>query len=115
MSSDNGTHLASRFQDYFSEETVMERAALALGVIAQSSQHEGARDKAWAIDQAVRALLGEKYEDFIKTYEYGTTDPDEIARIQTIRDEDYNAGDFTAREIKAAEDSWYDWDTGVVS
>jgi hypothetical protein len=42
-------------------ETDAERVQLALGLISEYGQDDGAHHKAWVIDQAVRALTGDGY------------------------------------------------------
>lgn len=58
----------------------------ALDILYQYSQTDGAHHKAWCLDQIARALLGERYEEFIKIYK-NEDDPDE--------------------------DEHYDWDKGI--
>lgn len=43
----------------------------AVRILADYGQEDGAHHKSWAIDQAMRALLGDQYEKFVRTYESG--------------------------------------------
>ncbi len=41
----------------------------AIDIMTEFGQMDGAHHKAWVIDQAMRALLGDEYNDFIWAYE----------------------------------------------
>lgn len=41
----------------------------ALQTLVYYGQVDGSHHKMWAIDQAVRMLLGERYDEFVKLYE----------------------------------------------
>ncbi len=43
----------------------------ALEIIYRYGGIDGAHHKAWVIDQILRALLGDKYEKWVKDYEEG--------------------------------------------
>lgn len=47
-----------------------ERIEKALEIAFQYSQIDGAHHKAWTIDQMVRALTGDGYDEWIKKYKY---------------------------------------------
>lgn len=57
-------------------ETDAERIELALDVAYNYSQVDGAHHKAYAIDQMVRALLGDRYEAWITEYRAGEDGPE---------------------------------------
>lgn len=101
------------FLQYTSVETGPERIAKALEVVFSHGQTDGAHHKAWAIDQVVRELTGEKYDDFVNFYQFGVTDPEKVAKAKIIAEGDYYEGDFTDEEIEAVESMHYDWDTGI--
>ena len=42
----------------------------ALDIAFQYSQIDGAHHKAWSIDQMVRALCGDNYEEWVYNYEH---------------------------------------------
>jgi len=42
---------------------------VALEIAASYAQIDGGHHKAWVIDQMVRALTGDDYEDWVKEYE----------------------------------------------
>ena len=39
-------------------------------IVVQNSQYAGDHHKAWVFDQVIRIIEGDKYEDFVKDYEY---------------------------------------------
>ena len=39
-------------------------------VVVTDSQYDGDHHKAWVLDQVMRIIKGDKYEEFIKEYEY---------------------------------------------
>ena len=54
-----------------------ERISKALEIAFQYSQIDGEHHKAWAIDQMVRALLGDGYEAWVKNYKHDDETGDE--------------------------------------
>lgn len=48
----------------------------ALNVLASYGQEDGAHHKTWCIDQAVRAILGPDYDEFVRAYQTGEDGPD---------------------------------------
>lgn len=57
-------------------ETDAERVQLALELIANYGQDDAAHHKAWTIDQAVRILTGNGYEQWIADYRDGEDGPE---------------------------------------
>lgn len=57
-------------------ENDTERVQLALDLLAQSGQTDGDHHKAWVIDQTVRILTGDRYEQWITNYRAGEDGPD---------------------------------------
>jgi hypothetical protein len=53
-----------------------ERIEAALEIAESYSRIDGARHKAWAIDQIVRALTGDKYTAWVRAYCQGEAGPD---------------------------------------
>lgn len=51
-----------------SEKELKDRINKALDTIFRYGQIDGDHHKAWVIDQVVRNLLGDKYEEFITLY-----------------------------------------------
>ena len=51
--------------------TPQEQIEKALAIARQSGSVDGDHHKAWVIDQMVRALIGEGYEDWVSTTKYG--------------------------------------------
>ena len=56
-------------------ETDSERVQLALELIADYGQDDAAHHKAWVIDQAVRILAGDEYEQWVTEYRDGEDGP----------------------------------------
>ena len=48
----------------------------ALNILFDYSQYDGGHHKAWAVDQAVRALTGDKYDEFVRYFCDGEYGPD---------------------------------------
>ena len=44
--------------------------------ILSSAQTDGGHHKTWMMDQAMRVLLGDKYDAWVQEYEYGDDDPE---------------------------------------
>lgn len=59
------------------ELTAEQKIEKALDIAFQYSQIDGAHHKAWSIDQMVRALTGDNYNQWVKDYEYNEDDPDD--------------------------------------
>jgi hypothetical protein len=57
-------------------ETDAERIELALELISDYGQEDGAHHKAWVIDQVVRALTGDGYDAWITSYRAGEDGPE---------------------------------------
>lgn len=57
-------------------ETDTERVQLALELLAADGQVEGSHHQAWVIDQAVRILAGDGYEQWIADYRDGEDGPE---------------------------------------
>lgn len=53
-----------------------ERIAAALEVARDYGQTDGAHHKAWVIDQMIRKLLGDRYEEWVLSYRLGEDGPD---------------------------------------
>lgn len=53
-----------------------ERIAAALEVTRDYGQTDGAHHKAWVIDQMIRKLLGDRYEEWVLSYRLGEDGPD---------------------------------------
>lgn len=51
------------------KEELKDRINKALDMIFRYGQIDGDHHKAWLIDQVVRNLLGDKYEEFVTLYE----------------------------------------------
>jgi hypothetical protein len=51
-------------------------ARLALSILLEYGQTDGAHHKAWVIDQAVRALAGPYYDELISAYKDGEDGPE---------------------------------------
>ena len=56
--------------------TAQERIEAALEIIRDFAQIDGRHHKAWVIDQAVRALTGDEYDDWVAFYCSDGDDPD---------------------------------------
>ncbi len=68
----------------------------AINVAYTYGQVDGSHHKAWVIDQMVRALLGDAYDEWI--YAYKKTDDD---------------GNLTDPEDEDEDEDIYDWDEGI--
>jgi len=96
-----------------------EAIAEALSLILSFGQIDGDHHKTWAIDQVVRKLAGEKYQDFVDFYEVGDiegmdlSDPAAVAKAHQIGSGDYYSDDFTQEEIQRVEAGYYSWDDGI--
>lgn len=55
---------------------IQERVSEALGFAHSYGQTDGAHHKAWVIDQMVRALTGELYEEWVRKYRDGEDGPE---------------------------------------
>ncbi len=53
----------------------MEEKIVVALYIAKWGSIDGAHHKMWVIDQMVRALAGDEYDDWVKNYESGTDGP----------------------------------------
>ena len=89
------------------------RVAGALAVFFKYGQIDGSHHKAWAIDQAMRELTGDRYEDLINHYQFGLTDPETLTRYKILAAGEYYDGDFTDEEIEGFENVYYEWDSGI--
>ncbi len=58
------------------ERTEAERIADALDTITQYGGIDGAHHKQWTLDQVVRALTGEGYNDWVTAYKSGEDGPE---------------------------------------
>ena len=47
-----------------------ERIEKALGIAFQYGQTDGSHHRLWVIDQMVRTLCGDNYEEWVKTYQF---------------------------------------------
>jgi len=57
-------------------EDAQRRIDAALKIASEDGQVDGGHHKAWAIDQMVRVLCGDQYEQFIREYCAGEDGPD---------------------------------------
>lgn len=57
-------------------ESLEDRVELAVEVLVETGQEDGAHHKMWTIDQALRILLGDKYEQAITDYCDGEDGPE---------------------------------------
>lgn len=57
-------------------ESMEDRVVLAVGVLVETGQCDGDHHKMWTIDQALRILLGDKYEQAITDYCAGEDGPE---------------------------------------
>jgi len=96
-----------------------EAIAEALSLAMSFGQIDGDHHKTWAIDQIVRKLAGEKYEDFVRFYELGDiegldlSDTEAVAKAHQIGSGEYYEDDFTQDEIDRVEKGYYSWDDGI--
>lgn len=54
---------------FVAQDDAGERAAKALALIFAFSQTDGAHHKDWVMDQVVRVLTGEHYDEFVESFE----------------------------------------------
>lgn len=89
----------------------------ALAILFSASQVDGAHHKTWVLDQAVRALTGENYENFVNTYRFAgiedVTDPEELSTWETISSGNYYPGDYPHALVEKVEAGAYSWDEGT--
>lgn len=53
-----------------------DRVQWALMVAAEFAGYDGSRHKQWVIDQMVKALTGDKYEEWVRKFNSGDEGPD---------------------------------------
>ena len=61
-----------------------ESVRAAVDVLARYSQTDGAHHKDWVMDQAIRALIGTRYDEFISIYMHGDDGPSTYSWDQGI-------------------------------
>lgn len=61
------------------EETTAEKVRLALQFALENGQYDGAHHKMWVIDQIVRILTGDRYDQVIAEYCDGEDGPETYA------------------------------------
>lgn len=76
--------ISEELKKFVDSSNVEEKVVEALALMFNYSQFDGEHHKLWVIDQVVRTLTGDNYEEFVKFYEH-----------DDVLDEDY------------------DWDTGI--
>lgn len=101
------------FLQFVDSGNTRERIAKALEVFFKYGQIDGSHHKAWAIDQAVRELTGDRYEDLIDHYQFGLTDLEMLAKYKIMASGEYYDGDFTDEEIAEFEEVYCEWDSGI--
>ena len=85
VQSDNAdASFSEELKKFVDSSNTEEKVVEALALMFNYSQIDGGHHKLWVIDQVVRTLTGDKYEEFVKFYEH-----------DDVLDEDY------------------DWDTGI--
>lgn len=101
------------FSRYIGDGDTTDRVVRALTVFFKYGQIDGSHHKAWAIDQAVRELTGDRYEDLIDHYQFGLTDLEMLAKYKILAAGEYYDGDFTDEEIAEFEEVYSEWDSGI--
>lgn len=101
------------FSEFIGSGDTRERIAQALAVFFKYGQIDGSHHKAWAIDQAMRELTGDRYEDLISHYQFGLTDAETLAKYKILATGEYYDGDFTDEEIAEFEEVYCEWDSGI--
>ena len=64
------------YRDFVGGDGIAERAAEALEVIVRYGGCDGAHHKAWTLDQAVRALTGDRYTELVAFAKDGEDGPE---------------------------------------
>lgn len=81
----------------------------ALEVAFSYGQIDGSHHKTWTIDQMVRALTGENYDDFINFYRF--TADDEGSEVPSEENVDFDGQDEHDEDPDEREEI-YSWDEG---
>jgi len=106
----------SGMMDFVPNDDLHRNIAEALAIIFSFGQIDGAHHKAWVLDQVVRKLTEDHYEDFVNSHNFGDLDisnPELLAQYRKIGEGDYYEGDFTEDEISLVENNYYEWDEGI--
>lgn len=101
------------FSGFIGDGNPRDRVASALAVFFKYGQIDGSHHKAWAIDQAMRELTGDRYEDLINQYQFGLTDAETLAKYKILAAGEYYDGDFTDEEIDEFKEAYCEWDSGI--